>query len=94
MRILVYKITLLLLIVLISFWIALLLVIIPLGLHLFHYVDAVVDASVAEVGQFLVLVILDVLGAVVCLCIAIYLMLLSPFDFVRVLLQFCAFIGL
>jgi hypothetical protein len=93
MRILIYKITLSVLIVCVAFWTALLLVLIPLALHLLHFVDAVVDASVAVVDQFLVLVIVYVLGAVVCLCIAICSMLLSPFDFVRTLLQFYALIG-
>ena len=93
MRFALYKITLLLLIVLVSFWTALLLVIIPFCLHLLHVVDTVIDASVGVVDRFPLLVIVYVLGAIVCLCIAICSMLLSFFDFVRTLLQFCALFG-
>ncbi len=90
MRFVLYKITLLLLMVLVSFWIALLLVI-SYVVHLLDFVDTVVHASVAEVGQISVLVLVYVLKAIVCLYnIAIGFMRLSAFDFVGILLQFYA----
>jgi hypothetical protein len=78
--------------VLVSFWIALLLVI-SFVLHLLHFVDTVIDASVGVVDQFLLLVIVYVLGAIVCLCIAICSMMLSLSDFVRTLLLYYALFG-
>jgi hypothetical protein len=62
-------------------------------LYSVYLVASVVVAGIAEFGQFLGIAIAYLLVAIAFLWVMIGFMLNSPLDFLRILLQFLAFIG-